>query len=657
MRSLAMRLSMSAAVLVGTAAAAAAENAAQAPRADARVLRALDSNAETFRVVVGMRDGTPSARQLRDAPDPENEPARRIVRLEAQQRLADEMPLEEFRVRHFYGSFSFLSATVTRAALLALANRPDVDWITLDGKKHALTPEGSPAQALIKSDQANGHGATGAGQVIAILDTGVDYGVSAMGGGGFPNAKVIGGTDTADNDEDPMDCEGHGTSVASVAASASGVAPDAKIVAIKVFSSKDANNAACEDSADDSDILAGVDWALSHRAQLGIGILNLSLGGGFEDTLDHGYCDTDVPDYAAAFDASLAAGVVVVVASGNDGTTNALAAPACVSSAISVGAVYSDSAASRTWLDDTGGEQCTDAPATPDHVVCFSNSATSLSLLAPGAFWVVAKKGNGVNLFAGTSAAAPAASGSVAALRQMRPAISPRGVADVLRATGTPITDPRNAIATPRIDALAAITLDPNSFFSAAQSVLPAMIPDGTGSGSVPIMVSGPTGTVSGLEVLVEIDHPDPQQLQVTLHAPNGTSVVLHDQTGQHEHPINAIYGTIDEPAESLGAFQGAPVAGLWTLTVEDVQADVPTHSGRIVNFGLLMTSSVTSTRSVGARAASHDRETRTVPARRGGRPGSSATALSAPAEATTPASTPRPRPEGPERVEPEPQR
>jgi subtilisin-like proprotein convertase family protein len=345
--------------------------------------------------------------------------------------------------------------------------------------------------------------------------------------------------------------------------------------------------------------------------------------------------------------------MAVVVASGNDGTSNALSAPACASSAVSVGAVYSQTSSSQTWLDDMGATQCVDAPTAPDQIVCFSDSASNLSMLAPGAFWVVAKKGSGVNTFAGTSAAAPAAAGSVAALRQLRPALSPGAIGDVLRATGTPLTDPRNALVTPRIDLLGAITLDPNSFFSAAQSALPATIPDGSESGSVPIMVSGPTGTVSGLQVLVEIDHPDPDQLLVTLHAPNGVAVVLHDQTGQHEHPINAIYGKIDEPAESLGAFQGGPVAGLWTLTVEDTQADVPTHAGRIVNFGLLMTSSVTSTRSVGARAA-HEHQTRTVAARRGGRPGSSATALSAPAEATAPAPAPRPRPDGPDRIEPE---
>ena len=77
----------------------------------------------------------------------------------------------------------------------------------------------------------------------------MDYTVASLGGGGFPNAKVIGGIDIADNDSDPMDCEGHGTEVSGVAAGPRAWRPDAKIVAIKVFSSTDATNATCKDTA------------------------------------------------------------------------------------------------------------------------------------------------------------------------------------------------------------------------------------------------------------------------------------------------------------------------------------------------------------------------------------------------------------------------
>ncbi len=570
-------------------AAQTAISAAQAPRADALVLRALNSGADEVRVIFAVRDGTPSARALRISPDPAGEPARRLVRLAAQQRIADEMPAEEFRVRHFYGSFSLLSGTVTRAGALALANRADIDWITLDGTKKALAAEAQTTQTLIHSDQANALGSTGAGQTIAIVDTGVDYTTSVMGGGSFPNAKVIGGTDTANNDNDPMDCEGHGTSVAAVAASDAGVAPDAKIVAIKVFASKDSTNNACADTAQDSDIIAGVDWAITHQNEFGIGVINLSLGGAFADGLDHGYCDNDpsVGGYAAAFDSAVAQGIVVVVAAGNDGTSNALAAPACVSSAVSVGAVYPQAYPTRSWLDDSGGVQCTDAPIAPDEIICFSNSSTTLSMLAPGDFWIVARKGTGVNVFSGTSAASPSVAGAVALLRQTRPGLSPASLIGILRETGQPILDPRNGVTTPRLDTLAAVSLDATHFFPFLGTA--TSIPDGSGSASASVTVSGFSGAVVGLEVWVEIDHPDPQQLRVTLTGPDGTRVVLHDQTGEHEHPINAIYGKTDVPAESLGAFQGRTPNGVWTLTVEDKVKDTPSLEGRIRNFTILL--------------------------------------------------------------------
>ncbi len=562
-------------------------SAAEAPRADARLLRALNSSPAEVRVILALRDGTPSARQLRFAPDPAGEPARRIARLQFQKRLADEMPSEEFQVRHFYGSFSLLSARATPAAALALANSPDVDWITLDGTKKALAPAAQSGPLLIHSDQANLLGITGAGQTVAVVDTGVDYHVAAMGGGGFPNAKVIGGTDTADNDGDPMDCEGHGTAVSAVAAGPTGVAPDAKIVAIKVFSSKSASNDACTDLADDSDILAGVDWAITHREPLGIGVINISLGGGFDDSLDHGYCDADLPEYAFAFDSAVAEGIAVTVASGNDGTTSTISAPACVSSALSVGAVYPQTSSGRSWLDDSGAVQCTDAPTVPDQIICFSDSSTALSLLGPGDAWLVANKGQGLTTFAGTSASSPAAAGAVALLRQARPGLTPAGIAGVLRASGVPITDPRNGVTTPRVDALAAVRFDTSRYFPFLGAS--ASIPDGTGSASASVTVSGFSGNIAGVEVSVEIDHPDPQQLRVTVTGPDGTTVVLHDQTGSHEHPINAIYGKTDVPAESLGAFQGRPANGVWTLTVEDKVRSFPPVAGRIRGFAVAL--------------------------------------------------------------------
>jgi hypothetical protein len=552
-------------------------SAGEAPKANAKLLRALGEGVEEVRVIVSVSDGTPSARALAERPDPAGEPARRIRRLDAQKRLVGDLPQNEFRVRHYAESFSLLSGSATRDGVIRLANRPDVAWVSLDETRRRFQASPQASQTLIRSDAANAAGVTGLGQTVAVLDTGVDYTVSALGGGGFPNAKVIGGMDTADKDNDPMDCDGHGTSVSAIIAGPNGVAPDAKIVAIKVFASTDATNSACKDTAFVSDIIQGINFAILHKAEFHIGAINMSLGAEPDNATDAGYCDTSEPDEAMAIDSAVAADIAVVVAAGNGLFTHSLAAPACISSAISVGAVYSFSSSFVRWSD------CTDQPVTPDLVTCFSDSNTNLSLLAPGAFWTtVGKGGRTVVNFGGTSASTPAASGAIALVRQARPDLTAFGALGILRSTGSPVTDPRNGIITPRVDTLAAVQLAAGRFAGFVGG--PVVIPDGTGSASATATVSGLSGSIASVQVWVEIDHPDPRELRLRLTGPDGTSILLHDRTGALQQPINAVYGRTDVPAQPLSTFQGKLANGTWTLTVED---QVPGSTGRIRNFSV----------------------------------------------------------------------
>lgn len=567
-----------------SAAPAAASTAADLPKATPRLLRELGNGAPQIRVIVGVSDGTPSARALLLHPDPSGEPARRVVRIAAQKRLAGDLSEEDFQPRHFYESFSLLAGTATPAGVAALANRPDVAFVTVDGTKRLLQVTPQSAQLLIHSDQVNILGVTGAGRAVAVIDTGVDYTIATLGGGGFPNAKVIGGTDIADKDSDPMDCEGHGTEVSGVIAGPTGVAPDAKIVAVKVFSSQGASNASCKSEAFDSDIIGGINYAVTNQAAFGITAINISLGGSFDDTADHGYCDAQESAYATAIDSATAAGIVVTVAAGNDGTINALTVPACISSAVSVGAVYSDSHTKVAWSDGSGGVQCADQPVVPDQITCFSDSNTNLSLLGPGAFWNVVSKGGTATTSHGTSASAPAVAGAVALLKQARPDLSTAGLIGVLRSTGKPITDARNNVTTPRIDALAAVQMVSANFAPFTGAAVP--IPDGSGSATATATVSGFLGAIAGVQAWVEIDHPSPPQLKLTLIGPDGTSAVLQDSSGQTQKPINAIYGKTDATAQSLGVFTGKSPNGVWTLRVEDKVTGV---TGRIRNFAITL--------------------------------------------------------------------
>src|SRR5438552_1447939 len=59
---------------------------------------------------------------------------------------------------------------------------------------------------------------TGKGVTVAVIDTGIDYKLPSLGGGIGATHKVIAGWDFVNDDSDPMDESGHGTSVAGVIA-------------------------------------------------------------------------------------------------------------------------------------------------------------------------------------------------------------------------------------------------------------------------------------------------------------------------------------------------------------------------------------------------------------------------------------------------------
>lgn len=101
----------------------------------------------------------------------------------------------------------------------------------------------------------------------------------------------------------------------------------------------------------------------------------------------------------------------IAVAAGNHGMESGifregLAHPACTRGALSVGGVYDADHGSRPWSIG-----CTDATTAADQIACFSQSASYLGVLAPGAFITAAEL-----RYAGTTQATPHVAGAVAAL-------------------------------------------------------------------------------------------------------------------------------------------------------------------------------------------------------------------------------------------------
>jgi subtilisin family serine protease len=185
------------------------------------------------------------------------------------------------------------------------------------------------ALAMTGADVAqNRLGLTGAGIRVGVIDTGVDYDHSALGGDGvartnssrFPNARVVAGWDFVGDDFDgtnepapdpyPDDCNGHGTHVAGIVAAdgiVRGVAPHASLGAYRVFG--------CFGETTADIILAAMEQALDDGMQ----VVNLSIGDAYQ-----------WPQYptASAADRLVQRGVVVVAAAGNNGTAGVYATTA-----------------------------------------------------------------------------------------------------------------------------------------------------------------------------------------------------------------------------------------------------------------------------------------------------------------------------------------
>ena len=173
------------------------------------------------------------------------------------------------------------------------------------------------------------------------------------------------------------------------------------------------------------------------------------------DQLFSGTCDAATAStlaFASAVATLRARGVTVVASAGNSASARSMAAPACVSGVIAVGAVYDSSLGPVSFPN-----VCTDARTAADQVTCFSNGGSALDLLAPGALIISTGRGGGISTYLGTSQASPHVAGATALLLQHDPSLSPDAIESLLKSTGAPITDPRNGITTPRINVAAAL--------------------------------------------------------------------------------------------------------------------------------------------------------------------------------------------------------
>jgi subtilisin len=339
----------------------------------------------------------------------------------ARSRMLRAVDASDRRVVRTYRSFPLVALEATAKALAQLANAPAVVRVFEDRARRLALTESVP---LVEADQAWLAGYDGDGWAVAVLDSGVD-GTHPMLAGRLvdeacfsrdadcPNGQTSDvGPGAASTCSDAPACQ-HGTYIAGIvaghSASRSGVAPGASIIAVKVTSSTPDGPVVY-----DSDQLAGLDYVNGLRDRFAVAAVNLSFAG--NPYASQEACDAENQPSKTAIGTLRAAGIATVVAAGNGGLVGSITAPACVSSAVSVG--------------------CT---TDSDAICSISNSAPFLSLWAPGADIVSSIPSGGFGVATGTSASAAHVSGAWAILKQVAPSASVEDVLASLRASGAPI--------------------------------------------------------------------------------------------------------------------------------------------------------------------------------------------------------------------------
>lgn len=289
-------------------------------------------------------------------------------------KLAQILTTAESHVKYDYDSvFHGYAGTLKGAALDFIRSSKDVEYIY-------------PDQIVSISDFEAGTATVDADAVVAAAD--LDVGTLAANGGGVDVIGIDTGIYTAHSSFGGRarwgatfggyansDGNGHGTHTAgTVGGSGFGPATAANIIAVKVLSDSG--------SGSNSDVIAGVNWAVSNAASSGRPtIATMSLGGGSYQPLDD------------AINSGISRGVHFTVAAGNSNVDAINTSPARVANAVTVGAIDSNNAKAS-----------------------FSNFGSIVDVHALGvnvrSAWIGST--SAVNTISGTSMATPAVAGILA---------------------------------------------------------------------------------------------------------------------------------------------------------------------------------------------------------------------------------------------------
>jgi len=352
------------------------------------------------------------------------------------------------------GTFAQIQAALALAEVVRIESIP-VFYPVNDNGTQTMQAAGSGFEMFPSAHEDLG--ITGKGVVVAILDTGVQdepHGLNPghesltgkfLGGGTFWSGDPALNTplNGSENPPDGSPDFSHGSHVAGTAIGTGGptglspdpgfyrgVAPDARLVDCKVLS--DAGTGL--GSAD------GLEWCIFHKdddwdltgadtVYSGIQVVNMSLGGSSASD------GTDAN--SAAVNAAVKAGLIVCIATGNDGNTGYMPSPAAADNGVAVGASVDANTLARA--DDIVADFSNEGPRTADGDTDVFDEMKP-SVCAPGAGitsveGVLTADGTTYTTTNGTSMAAPMTAGVCALIAQACPGISPEKVRRILQDT------------------------------------------------------------------------------------------------------------------------------------------------------------------------------------------------------------------------------